>query len=78
MTRTINAATFQHRAVQSSVGEFFSPLIHRTLLLPNTNVGGYVNTGRDLVSNLVGAVSTACWIRWPIRILRPLLRRCVW
>jgi hypothetical protein len=37
-----------------------------TLLLPNTNVGGYVNTGWDLVSNLVGAVSAACWIRWSI------------
>ena len=35
-----------------------------TLLLPNTNVGGYVNTGWDLVSNLVGAVCAACWIRW--------------
>lgn len=37
-----------------------------TLLIPNTNVGGYVNTGWDLVSNLVGAVSAACWIRWSI------------
>lgn len=27
-----------------------------TQLLPNTNVGGYVNTGWDLVSNLVGVV----------------------
>ncbi len=27
-----------------------------TQTLPNTNVGGYVNTGWDLVSNLVGAV----------------------
>jgi hypothetical protein len=27
-----------------------------TLLLPSTNVGGYVNTGWDLVSNLVGVV----------------------
>lgn len=35
-----------------------------TLLLSTTNVGGYVNTGWDLVSNLVGAVSAACWIRW--------------
>ncbi len=25
-----------------------------TLLMPNTNVGGYINTGWDLVSNLVG------------------------
>ena len=34
-----------------------------TLLLPNTNVGGYVNTGWDLVSNLVGAACAACSIR---------------
>ena len=27
-----------------------------TLVLPHTNVGGYINTGWDLVSNLVGAV----------------------
>jgi hypothetical protein len=27
-----------------------------TLLLPQTNVGGYINTGFDLVSDLVGAV----------------------
>ena len=26
-----------------------------TLMVPNTNVGGYVNTGWDLVANLVGA-----------------------
>lgn len=35
-----------------------------TLLLPHTNVGGYVNTGWDLVSNLVGAILAAGWIRW--------------
>lgn len=33
-----------------------------TLTLPNTNVGGYVNTGWDLVSNLVGSILTACLI----------------
>lgn len=27
-----------------------------TLLMPETNVGGYINTGWDLVSNLVGVV----------------------
>lgn len=27
-----------------------------TLVVPNTNVGGYVNTGWDLVANLVGAI----------------------
>lgn len=33
-----------------------------TLLLPDTNVGGYVNTGWDLVSNTVGACGAALWI----------------
>ena len=32
------------------------------LLLPNTNVGGYMNTGWDLVANLVGCVAVAFWI----------------
>lgn len=30
-----------------------------TLLIPETNVGGYVNTGWDLVSNMVGAIIAA-------------------
>ena len=34
----------------NEVVEFFA-----TLLMPETNVGGYVNTGWDLVSNLVGS-----------------------
>ncbi len=34
-----------------------------TLLVPNTNVGGYVNTGWDLVSNLVGTAAAAVWLR---------------
>jgi hypothetical protein len=33
------------------------------LTMPETNVGGYVNTGWDLVSNLVGAVAAGVWIR---------------
>jgi uncharacterized membrane protein YjdF len=33
------------------------------LTIPNTNVGGYENTGWDLVSNLAGAVVAAVWIR---------------
>lgn len=32
--------------------------------IPNTNVGGYMNTGFDLISNLVGAVLAASFIRW--------------
>ncbi|MGI9258178.1 MAG: hypothetical protein ACR2QQ_05035 [Gammaproteobacteria bacterium] len=34
-----------------------------TLLVPETNVGGYINTGWDLVSNLVGVVIAAVLIR---------------
>lgn len=33
-----------------------------TLLIPDTNVGGYVNTGWDLVSNLVGSSVAAVLI----------------
>ena len=33
-----------------------------TQLLPNTNVGGYVNTGWDLVFNLLGSTIAACMI----------------
>jgi uncharacterized membrane protein YjdF len=33
------------------------------LTLPETNVGGYENTGWDLVSNLTGCVAMALWIR---------------
>ena len=35
-----------------------------TQLLPETNVGGYVNTGWDLVANLVGSVIAAVLIHW--------------
>lgn len=34
-----------------------------TLTLPDTNVGGYTNTGWDLVSNLAGVVAAAIAIR---------------
>ena len=33
------------------------------LLVPNTNVGGYMNTGWDLVANLIGAVFAVVMIR---------------
>jgi uncharacterized membrane protein YjdF len=33
-----------------------------TLILPHTNVGGYVNTGWDLVFDLVGGVVAALWL----------------
>jgi hypothetical protein len=35
-----------------------------TITLPNTNVGGYENTGWDLVANFVGCVIAAIAIRW--------------
>ena len=34
-----------------------------TLVFPHTNVGGYINTGWDLVSNLFGAIAAAVIIR---------------
>jgi energy-coupling factor transporter transmembrane protein EcfT len=34
-----------------------------TLSVPETNVGGYINTGWDLVSNLVGSITAALLIR---------------
>jgi hypothetical protein len=33
-----------------------------TLMLPGTNVGGYENTGWDLVANLVGCLAAATMI----------------
>jgi uncharacterized membrane protein YjdF len=35
-----------------------------TLTMPETNVGGYVNTGWDLVANTVGAMVAVLLIRW--------------
>ncbi len=35
-----------------------------TLTIPNTNVGGYANTGWDLVANLIGSVVAAALIGW--------------
>lgn len=45
--------------------EFFA-----TLVIPSTNVGGYINTGWDLVSNLVGSLAAALiiWFGKPIEI----------
>ncbi len=34
-----------------------------TLMMPETNVGGYLNTGWDLVSNLAGCIAAALLIR---------------
>jgi hypothetical protein len=35
-----------------------------TLIVPDTNVGGFVNTGWDLVSNMTGAVGACVIIRF--------------
>ena len=42
----------------NEVVEFFAVLI-----MPKTNVGGYINTGWDLVSNLTGCVLATGWLR---------------
>jgi len=41
-----------------------------TLLFEETNVGGYRNTGWDLVSNLVGALGAALILGWQARARR--------
>jgi hypothetical protein len=45
-----------------------------TLLIPETNVGGYMNTGWDLVANLVGAMIAATLI-WAHGHARPAKER---
>ncbi|NQV25164.1 MAG: hypothetical protein HQ518_12440 [Rhodopirellula sp.] len=35
-----------------------------TLALPETNIGGYINTGWDLVPNLVGVTAVCGLIAW--------------
>ena len=42
-----------------------------TLTMPETNVGGYINTGWDLVANTVGAVTAVVLIRMFHRGERP-------
>ncbi|MBI3331781.1 hypothetical protein HYZ99_02365 [Candidatus Peregrinibacteria bacterium] len=32
------------------------------LMIPGTNVGGYINTGWDLVANMIGSAVAAAWI----------------
>lgn len=41
----------------NEIVEFFA-----TLVLPDTNVGGYVNTGWDLVFDLLGGIVAAVWL----------------
>jgi hypothetical protein len=50
----------------NEVVEFFA-----TLLVPETNVGGYVNTGWDLVFNGIGAAAACAFIALGKRYLEP-------
>lgn len=36
--------------------------VFATLILPETNVGGYINTGWDLVFNLAGGIAATIWL----------------
>lgn len=38
-----------------------------TLTVPETNVGGYENTGWDLVANLAGCITAALCLHWKLR-----------
>jgi hypothetical protein len=40
-----------------------SAIFAAVLLVPETNVGGYINTGWDLVANLAGCIFAAVLIR---------------
>ncbi len=42
-----------------------------TLFISDTNVGGYINTGWDLVANLTGAIITAILIRLNYKTVKP-------
>lgn len=55
---TICAAAGMGFGAANEIVEFIA-----TLTVPETNVGGYVNTGWDLVSNFVGSAVAAVWIR---------------
>jgi putative membrane protein len=35
-----------------------------TVLVPETGVGGYINTSLDLVADLIGAIIALFYIRW--------------
>ncbi len=56
---TLAAAAGQGFGALNEVLEFVV-----TLIVPNTNVGGYVNTGWDLVCNLLGSVVAVVVIAW--------------
>jgi uncharacterized membrane protein YjdF len=56
---TLCAASGMGFGALNEVVEFIA-----TLTMENNNVGGYVNTGWDLVSNLAGGLLAAMIIRW--------------
>jgi hypothetical protein len=56
---TLCAASGMGFGALNEVVEFIA-----TLTMAETNVGGYVNTGWDLVANLLGSVIAALVIRW--------------
>jgi len=53
----LSAAAGMGFGAMNEVIEFFA-----TLLVPETNVGGYINTGWDLVANLIGSTAAALLI----------------
>lgn len=59
---TLSAAGGMGFGALNEVIEFIA-----VLALPNTNVGGYINTGWDLVSNLTGCVVAAVVLRFTHR-----------
>lgn len=56
---TLAAASGMGFGALNEVIEFIA-----VLTIPHTNVGGYINTGWDLVFNLLGALTAAAAIRW--------------
>lgn len=56
---TLSAAGGMGFGALNEVVEFIA-----VLALPNTNVGGYINTGWDLVSNLIGCLLAAVLLRF--------------
>lgn len=64
---TLAAASGMGFGALNEVIEFIA-----VLTIPNTNVGGYLNTGWDLVFNLLGSLTAATAIRWHHARLHPI------
>lgn len=65
--------TFGRLTLAAAAGQGFGALnevleFAVTLIVPNTNVGGYVNTGWDLVCNLLGSSTAVLLIAWRARL----------